>query len=210
MGVAGGRIAAVGDLAGQEAALRIDASGSVVVPGFIDAHSHSDVCMLEDPGGESKVHQGVTTEVTGNCAYSPFPSGDAGPAALRRALGSILRGTVEWDWTTLDEWADRVESSGVSINIAPLVGHHALRISVGAVDDRPPTPDELSGMRRLAAEAVEQGAFGMTTGLTYSPSCYSEVGEIAAISTQSKATTAPSTPPTPGCGPAGTSRRWRS
>ena len=181
VGVAGGRIAAVGDLAGQEAALRIDASGSVVVPGFIDAHSHSDVCMLEDPGGESKVHQGVTTEVTGNCAYSPFPSGDAGPDVLQRALGSIMRGTVEWDWTTLDEWADRVESSGVSINIAPLVGHHALRISVGAVDDRPPTPDELSGMRRLAAEAVEQGAFGMTTGLTYSPSCYSEVGEIAAI-----------------------------
>ena len=87
VGVAGGRIAAVGDLAGHEAAARIDASGSVVVPGFIDMHSHSDVCMLEDPGGESKVFQGVTTEVTGNCAYSPFPSGDAGPDVLQPRPG---------------------------------------------------------------------------------------------------------------------------
>ena len=181
VGVAGGRIAAVGDLAAQDAGTRIDASGSVVVPGFIDMHSHSDVSMLDDPGGESKAHQGVTTEVTGNCAYSPFPSVGVPPGALRTALGSVLRGTVEWDWTTLDEWADHTESSGIAINIAPQVGHHALRISVGAIEDRPPTPDELAGMRRLVAETVEQGAFGMTTGLSYAPSCYSEVGEIAAI-----------------------------
>ncbi len=181
VGVNRGRIAAIGDLADQQATLRIDATGHVVAPGFIDTHSHSDVTLLEDPGGESKVHQGVTTEVTGNCAYSPFPCGKAGPVGLQRALGSTLRGGDDWDWTTLDGWADRVESNAVSINIAPLVGHGALRVSVGAVDDRPPTPDELAGMKRLAAEAVEQGAFGMSTGLTYSPSCYADVAETAAL-----------------------------
>ena len=181
VGISRGRIAAIGDLAGQQAARRIDASGHVVAPGFIDAHSHSDVTLLEDPGGESKVHQGVTTEVTGNCAYSPFPCGDAGPAGLQRALGSTLRGGDEWDWTTLDGWADSVESRGVSSGRGPLAGPAALRVSVGTIDDRSPTPDQLAGMKRLAAEAVEQGAFGMTTGLTYSPSCFADVDEIVAL-----------------------------
>ena len=160
-----------------EAARTIAAAGHVVAPGFIDMHSHSDRSLLDDPGGESKVHQGVTTEVVGNCASSPFPVGPGGQDSLDRSHAS----TVEWDWTDLDGWANRLESNGIGVNVAPQVGHAALRIAAGATDDRPPTKDELDTMRRLAAEAVEQGAYSVTTGLTLPPSSYATTEEIVAI-----------------------------
>ena len=181
VGITGGRIAAVGDLAKAESARVIEASGLVVAPGFIDMHSHSDVTLLDDPGGESKVHQGVTTEVTGNCSFSPFPSGRAGPERLRETLGSTLRSQAEWDWTTLDGWAESVHAREISLNLAPLVGHGAIRVAAGVTENRPPTDDELAEMRRLAAESVEQGAFGLSTGLTLAPSMYAQTDEIVSI-----------------------------
>ena len=83
VGISNGRIEAIGHLSDTEAKRRIDASGHVIAPGFIDMHSHSDVTLFDDPGGESKAYQGVTTEVTGNCSYSPFPAGKGGPKALQ-------------------------------------------------------------------------------------------------------------------------------
>ena len=166
VGVSGGRITAIGSLDGAEAENTVDASGQVVAPGFIDMHSHSDVNLLDDPGGESKAFQGVTTEVTGNCSFSPFPSGKLGAGGLRDAMGTILRSQADWTWSSLDGWAEATESAGVSLNLAPLVGHGAIRVAAGVNENRPPTPDELVEMRRLAAESVEQGAFGMSTGLT--------------------------------------------
>ena len=177
IGVFGGRIEAIGSLRDAEAALRIDASGHVVVPGFIDMHSHSDFTILDDPSAESKTYQGVTTEVVGNCGMSPFPVGPLGWEAIRRSHTS----QVECDWTDLDGWAARLETTGVSVNIATQVGHTALRFAAGLADDRPPTPDELKRLRILAAEAVEQGAFSFTTGLTLPPSSYADTDELAAI-----------------------------
>ena len=119
VGIADGRISAVGPLVQAQADRRIDATGHVVAPGFIDMHSHSDLTLLDDPGGESKAYQGVTTEVTGNCSYSPFPSGSAGRVALKAALGGTLLSTSEWNWDTLDGWADRLEANEISLNVAP-------------------------------------------------------------------------------------------
>ncbi|MDP6063605.1 MAG: D-aminoacylase [SAR202 cluster bacterium] len=181
VGISNGRIAAIGSLEGTEAAETIDASGQVVAPGFIDMHSHSDVNLLDDPGGESKAFQGVTTEVTGNCSFSPFPAGKLGEGGLREAMGTILRSQAPWSWSSLDGWADATESVGVSLNLAPLVGHGAIRVAAGVNENRPPTPDELVEMLRLAAESVEQGAFGMSTGLTLAPSMYAETDEIASL-----------------------------
>ena len=110
VGIAGGAIAAVGDLGAAEAARTVDADGRVVAPGFVDMHSHSDVSMLDDPGGESKAFQGVTTEVTGNCSYTPYPAGPSGVDALRQAMGATLRSRAPWTWSTLDGWADATEA----------------------------------------------------------------------------------------------------
>ena len=181
VGVSNGKIEAVGRLDRAEAARVIDAVGLVVAPGFIDMHSHSDVTLLDDPGGESKAHQGVTTEVTGNCSYSPFPSGRAAPGDLQEIMGFTMASETEWDWTTMDEWANRVDSNGVAINVVAQLGQSALRIAVGATDDRPATRDEVRAMKRLAEESIEQGAFSITTGLTITPSCYAPTEEIVEL-----------------------------
>ncbi len=181
VGIIGGRIEAVGELGRVEAARRIDASGHVVAPGFIDMHSHSDVTLLADPGGESKAHQGVTTEVTGNCSYTPFPAGKGGPEALQNNIGRTLIGSVPWEWYSLDEWAGALESNGISINVAPQLGHAGLQIASGAVEDRPATSDELREMKRLAAEAMEMGAFSLSTGLSVAPSGYGTTEDIIAL-----------------------------
>ena len=177
VGINGDRITALGNLSAAEAGRVIDAKGLIVAPGFIDMHSHSDRSLLDDPGGESKVHQGVTTEVVGNCGFSPFPVGPAGPEPLNRTDAS----NVEWTWSDLDGWATTLETRGVSINVAPQVGHSALREAALLSEDRQATPDEFATMRRLAAESVEQGAFSFSTGLTVAPSMYGDTNEVAAI-----------------------------
>ena len=172
VGITGGRIEAIGSLGHAEAARRVDAAGRIVAPGFIDMHTHSDVTLLDDPGGESKAHQGVTTEVVGNCSYSPFPLGEDTDGVRRY---------VERNWATLDGWANALESNGISINAAPQVGNSALRTAVGALEDRPANPNELRQMQRLAAEAVEQGAFSLSTGLSVAPSSYATTDEVVAL-----------------------------
>jgi N-acyl-D-amino-acid deacylase len=181
LGLTGGRIAAIGDLGHAEAARRIDATGHVVAPGFIDMHAHSDVTLLDDPGGESKAHQGVTTEVTGNCGYSPFPAGIGGPKALQDNLGKTLIGRVPWTWNTLDEWADIMHSNGISINVAPQLGNAALQVAAGAIEDRRATQDEMRNMKRLAAEAMEMGSFSLSTGLSLAPSGYASTDEVVEL-----------------------------
>lgn len=177
VGISTGRIEAIGSLPDAEAERTVDASGHVVAPGFIDMHSHSDRSLLDDPGGESKIHQGVTTEVVGNCASSPYPMKPGLQDTLDRSHASDL----EWDWTDLDGWANRLEAGGISLNVAPQVGHSAIRIVAGVTENRPPSADELREMQRLAAESVEQGAFSLTTGLTLPPSSYATTDELVAL-----------------------------
>ena len=175
VGISGGRITAVGPLEEAVAAQTIDASGLIVAPGFIDIHSHSDMSLFDDPGGDSKAYQGVTTEVVGNCSFSPYPIGPDGKADF--GMGS-MDWPVEWEWRDLDGWATALESRGISLNVAPQVGQAALQIAAGATQDRPVTPDEMSAMQRLASESIEQGAFSISTGLSLSPSAYMSTDEV--------------------------------
>ena len=167
--IEGGRIAAVGDLSAAEAAERIDAAGCVVSPGFIDMHSHSDVTMLDDPMGDSKARQGVTTEVCGNCGSSPYPAGALGSGEALRKVNpthAIPHSPTRWAWTDVDGWAEYTEQAGIGLNIIPQVGHGAVKSAAGVPKSRPANPDELAVMKRLVAESVEQGAWALTNGLT--------------------------------------------
>ena len=176
VGIRGGKIEAIGSLEDAEAGRIVDAEGLIVAPGFIDMHSHSDMSLFDDPGGESKVHQGVTTEVTGNCSYSPFPLGPASAANIGMGW------KFEWgEWSDLNGWAERLEANGMSINIAAQLGQAALQITVGANEDRPVTRDEMREMQHLAAEAIEQGAFSLSTGLSLSPSGYMSTEELVEL-----------------------------
>ena len=176
VGIRDGKIEAIGSLGDAEAGRVVDAAGLVVAPGFIDMHSHSDMSLFDDPGGESKVHQGVTTEVTGNCSYSPFPMGPTSAANIGMGW------KFDWgEWSDLNGWAERLEASGMSINIAPQLGQAALQIAAGANEDRPATREEMREMQRLAVEAIEQGAFSLSTGLSLSPSGYMSTEELVEL-----------------------------
>ena len=178
VGISSGKIEAIGKLDASEASKVIDASGLIVAPGFIDIHSHSDMSMFGDFGGESKAFQGVTTEVTGNCGFSPFPIRPNGKVDI--GLGSF-DWPVQWEWRDLDGWASALESQGISLNVVPQLGQMALQFAVGAIEDRPVTADEMRSMQLLANEAVEQGAFALSTGLSLAPSAYMSTDEVVAL-----------------------------
>ena len=181
VGVADGRISAIGDIpAGVDARREIDAGGRSLAPGFIDIHTHSDLSLVADGTGESKLLQGVTTEVVGNCSFAAFP---IEPSRIDLHADHLARATtpiVPW-WTDLDGYAAALEEAGLAINVAPLAGHGTLRVAAMGVDQRPATPEELARMERDLLTALDQGAFGMSTGLTHVPSSYGPYDEVAAL-----------------------------
>ncbi|MGI9147521.1 MAG: N-acyl-D-amino-acid deacylase family protein [Chloroflexota bacterium] len=183
VGLEDGRIVAVGNLSSSEAATRIEASGRVVCPGFIDMHSHSDLTLLIQPTGDSKLQQGVTTEVNGNCGFSPAPLTDASAETvvqLHGFFGSYVR-ELGWDWRRPDEYIARLEANGLSYNVVLLVGHATVRICAMGMDQRPPTAAELEHMRDLVRSAMRVGYFGMSSGLVTPPSVYADTDELAEL-----------------------------
>lgn len=180
VGVRAGRIVAMGPSLPDTAAREIDARGRVVTPGFIDVHTHSDFTLLTAPGADSKVRQGITTEVVGNCGFSPAPVSPQHLGLLREYAG-FLNPHLPWTWQRFGEFYDHVQARGCAMNIAPLVGHGAIRIAVMGFDNRPPTASELQQMQRLVGEAMEDGAFGMSSGLIYTPGCYGDTAELVAL-----------------------------
>lgn len=181
--ISGERIAAIDRLEGAEAAEVIDASGKVVAPGFIDIHSHADYILPGLPTADSKVHQGVTTEVVGNCGISAAPLspemrllGDA-----NSPLGSF--GTP-WEWNTFEDFMQKLEERGTAVNVAPLIGHGTVRKKVMGLSAATPTPEQVEAMRAEVRQAMDAGAFGMSTGLIYPPNVYSSTEEIIALASE--------------------------
>jgi len=177
VGISGGKIAKVGRLDIVETERVIDARGLVVSPGFIDIHSHSDLALLINPRAESMVRQGVTTEVVGNCGTSPAPVNKETLNFLKDDWGLEAK-EVAWNWSTFGEYLAQLEKQGVALNVAALVGHGTVRVAGMGVDNRPPTPEELGKMKDLVAQSMEDGAFGMSTGLVYLPGCYADTSEL--------------------------------
>ena len=179
--VEGGRIAGVSrDDAGppSTAARVIEAGGRVLSPGFIDVHNHSDVVPFVEPWMDSALRQGSTTLVVGNCGASPWPPAGAPELAV---LTGVAPEDLGAPWPTFADYLDRVEASRPAVNVAALVGHGALRLEAVGPHRRPPTGDEVDAMRRMAGEAMEAGAVGLSTGLIYVPGMYASTDEVVAV-----------------------------
>jgi len=172
--IGGGHIVSVGRCERPAGVPVLDATGLLVAPGFIDIHSHSDYTLYVDPRAISSITQGVTLEVVGNCGHGCAPLADQTEAVQANIYGyqpgDVLR------WRSVGEYLDALAARRPAVNVAALVPNGCLRLAVASALDRPSTADELSRMKRLLAEAMDEGAFGYSTGLEYAPesSCSEE------------------------------------
>ena len=182
VGIAGDRIAAIGQLTGAEARVTIDAARRAVAPGFIDMHSHADLNLLTSPAAEPKVRQGVTTELVGMCGLGPVPTRPQTGAAWRQALIGILgERPEEWPWPTFGAYLAALEAARPALNVAALVTHGAIRAAMLGLEDRRPDEEQLGAMGRMVAAALADGAFGMSVGLVYLPCFFAEGAESVAL-----------------------------
>ncbi|NDL57344.1 N-acyl-D-amino-acid deacylase family protein [Phytoactinopolyspora mesophila] len=174
VGISGGTVQQVSDsrLRGRT---EVDAAGQVVAPGFIDLHSHADFSVQGWPAAHSQLHQGVTTLLTGNCGFSPFPVGDLDEM---KAATAFFEPELTWEWFDHDAFAKAVDAARPAINIAMQTGHHALRMAVMGGAERIASDDDLHRMAELLAASARSGAQGFSTGLIYAPGTYSDEREV--------------------------------
>jgi N-acyl-D-amino-acid deacylase len=163
----------------------VDARGKVVAPGFIDLHSHSGLVLLANPLHEPKVAQGVTTEVVGVDGLSYAPIRLAAQMAELVEMNAGLDGhpDIEFDWASVEQYLDRFDA-GVGVNVAFLVGNSALRLATTGWDDVEPRTTDVTDMRAMLREAMEEGAYGISSGLDYPPGSYASTGELATLAAE--------------------------
>jgi N-acyl-D-amino-acid deacylase len=176
LGIKGNKIVAIADLNTATADLVIDANGLAISPGFIDIHTHTDTSLLVNPNAESKIHQGVTTEVAGNCGASPFPLNDEDFAELDKNL--FEKFGIHVTWRDINGFLNILEEKQISINYATFTGHGDLRSYAVGKNDVEPTPEHLKQMKHLLTESMENGSFGLSTGLEYAPGSYAKTDEL--------------------------------
>ncbi len=178
IGILGEDIVAIEELAESEARVVIDAKGLIVSPGFIDIHTHTDTGLLIEPRAESKIRQGVTTEVGGNCGGSAAPlRGES----LEKAEKFMKKHGIMGDRKTIGGFLEVLEERKIGVNYITFVGNGTIRSNVMGNSNRPPTDDELSEMKREVAMACEEGAWGLSTGLIYTPSMFANTDEIVEL-----------------------------
>jgi N-acyl-D-amino-acid deacylase len=177
VGIRDGRIAAIGRLVKAPAKRRIDATGRVVTPGFIDMLGQSELTLLVDPRAQSKVFQGITTEITGE-GESAAPVNEA---IARENAKTYEHYGIQRDWSDFAGYFARLERQGIGINLASYVGATTVREMVIGYGDRAPTPAELEQMQALVAQAMRQGAVGVSSSLEYAPAPYAGTEELIAL-----------------------------
>src|SRR5262245_60243384 len=180
VGVRDDAIVAIGNLSREPASRRLHAAGKIVAPGFIDVHSHSDWRLWGNRRAESKIRQGVTTEVVGNCGFSPAPASSEFLDDLRSFALYIPRG-MDFRWRSVGEYLRAYDAEGTALNVIQLVGHGTLRVAAMGFAQRSPEAAELRRMQGWLAAAMEDGAWGLSTGLIYAPGSYAATEEIVAL-----------------------------
>jgi N-acyl-D-amino-acid deacylase len=179
LGMVGDTIAAIGSIDPARGSRSLDASGLHVSPGFIDIHSHSDSTVFAYPTADSRARQGITTEVTGQCGFSAAPLEGVNAKTRRENLEEETGIRVEW--TNIPSYFDTLEQTGISINQAFLLGHGSLRQNIAGMEDRVLSDTELEALLRSVEEGMDEGAFGLSTGLEYTPGTFTPTEEIVAL-----------------------------
>lgn len=180
LAVKDGKIVKIAPEISGEAELVIDGTGLVTAPGFIDMHSHSDVQFLLDNRGQSRIFQGVTSELSGQCGSSPFPCPREHMDRIRQYVG---RNVEEYASSSLEEFLNKVkrDHKDMGTNLLPLVGHGALRCGVMGYENRKATEEELAEMKALLKADMETGAWGLSLGLGYTPGVSSDQEELCEL-----------------------------
>lgn len=160
----------------ENASQVIEATGLIVTPGFIDAHTHSDMVFFHEPRPDMKLRQGVTTEISGNCGSTAAPANEKN----LHLLDPFAIETVETigTYNNFAGYLEKVQKHGLINNQAVLVGHKAIRTMVMGMQARKANPDELSAMKDLLAESLDQGGLGLSSGLFYPPMCFADTNEL--------------------------------
>lgn len=179
IGIRTGRIAEIGDLSSAETNRRVAVDGLAVAPGFIDLHTHSDFTLMADGRAQSQVHQGVTTEVIGQCGFSSAPA--RRPEDAKIMSPGFTDGMVDIDWTSFGDYLDHLGRMPLGVNVAAFVGHGTVHRAVLGDALRPAEDDELDRMKDLVAESIDQGAYGFSTGLEYWPGSLATPDQITEL-----------------------------
>jgi N-acyl-D-amino-acid deacylase len=177
LAIRGDRIAAIGQLGDLPARRTIDARSRIVAPGFIDMHSHSDFALLVEGRAESKVRQGVTTEVLGESSSAAPVTGPV-VDAMKNSLAPL---GLQLDWSDFTGYFARLEKQGISVNVLSFAGSGQLRVAVVGYENRSPSASELERMKTLLRDAMSHGAFGLSSGLIYPPNSYMKTDELVEL-----------------------------
>lgn len=183
IGILEDKIAYIGKMNNEKSKIVIDASGLFVCPGFIDVHSHADLTVMQYPGCESSILQGVTTSVVGNCGWSLAPINDFSRNLVRKYYSPILQqnDNCKWDWNSFRQYYNKITHQKINMNLVPLVGHGTIRMAVKGFSKKDITANEIKKMQFLLRESLEDGAFGISVGLGYPPGGYVDIEELIKI-----------------------------
>jgi N-acyl-D-amino-acid deacylase len=177
VGLEGEKIAALGKFSPQMGRLAIQAEKLAVTPGFIDPHTHSDFTILQDRFAESKIRQGVTTEIGGNCGFSVFPV-DPRILPAVKDYTRFFPGEISWDWNDYPGYLRKMEGRGIACNFGSHVGHGMIRLCVKGFSGEPLQTGELEEMSRRLRDGLQNGALGLSLGLAYAPGSFASLGEL--------------------------------
>ena len=186
VGITGDRIEAIAPVLPAGDAERVDAAGRWVAPGFIDLHSHSDLCFTLPPDHqarllEGRVRQGITTELVGNCGIGCAPVTPESRSLVAAVCGFIAPEGVDWSWDSMASYLETVERRGVLLNVATLVAHGPARVLAMGPRSGRPRPEEMARLEGAIGRAVEEGAFGVSFGLIYPPGQFADTDELVAV-----------------------------